>query len=136
MIDVVLRLILQVQGGNSIGDKIHIDDVNFVIRSERKHCQARQEHVRLHHIELSRLCMAAVAKDDARAEDGLRRVGKQNASHMFTEFLRAGVGIIVGTIPFDRLIFGDNLVAAFPCNRYRADFAEAGQAVVMLSVTS
>src|SRR4029077_16093164 len=61
---------------------------------------------------------------------------KQNVSHVFAEFLGAGVGIIVGAIPFDRLIFSDDFVAALPGYCDGADFAETPQAMIMLGVTS
>src|ERR1700756_4742991 len=105
MVSVVLRLIFQVQGGDGIGDEINVDDVDLVVRAKRQRRQSRQEDKRLHHVELSGLGMAAVAENDAGAKNRLGRIRKQNVSHVFAEFLGAGVGIIVGTIPLDRLIF-------------------------------
>ena len=47
MIDVVLRVRFLVQGGDRIGHKIHVDDIDLVGRPEGQNRQARQKHERL-----------------------------------------------------------------------------------------
>ncbi len=60
--------------------------------------------------------------------------GSSIARHVLAELLRARVGIVVGTVPFDRAILGHDFVAALARHRHRADLAEAPQAVIVLGV--
>ena len=132
MIGVVLRLFFLMQGGDRVGDKIHVHDVDLVLGAERQHRQARQEHERLHHVELRGLGMAAVAQHDAGPKNGVRRIRQQLPHHVLAKFLGARVGIVVGAVPIDGAVFGDHFVAALPRHRHRADLAEAAQAVIVL----
>ncbi len=59
-------------------------------------------------------------------------IRQQHPRHVLTKFLGARVGIVVGTIPFDRAIFGDDFVAALARYRDGADLAETPQAVIVL----
>ena len=65
------------EGGNRVRDKIHIDDVDSVVGTKRQDGQSGKEHECLHHIELSRFGVTAVAQHDARPEDRLRGIGQQ-----------------------------------------------------------
>ena len=50
---------------------------------------------------------------------------------MFAEFFRAGVRIVVGAIPIDRGVFLNYFVGALSGDGYRADVAEAAEAVLV-----
>src|SRR5579862_15712 len=108
MVDLVFRLLFLMQGSDRVGYKIDIYDVDFVVGSEWQCGKAGQENERLDHVELGGLGTAAIAQDDARPENGLRSVRKQDSRHVLAKFLGAGVGVVVGTIPFDRTILGDD----------------------------
>ena len=49
-------------------------------------------------------------------------------------FLRAGVGIVVGAVPFDGAIFRYDFVAALAGDGHGADFAETAQTVIVLGM--
>ena len=63
------RFFFLMQGGNRIGDEVHVHDVDLVLRPEGQHRQAGQEHERLYHVELRGFGIAAVAQNDAGTED-------------------------------------------------------------------
>ncbi len=132
MINVVLRIRLHVQGRNRIRHKIHIHNVNLVMRTKRQHRQSRQESERPHHVELRRLRMPAVPQYDAGPENRQRHVRQQLAHHVLAEFLRPRIGIVIRTIPLNRLIFRNNFVAAFPRHRHRTHVRKPLQPVIIL----
>src|ERR1700733_8139818 len=108
----MLRLVFLMNASNGIGDKIHINDVYFVRRTKWKHGKPGEENKRLHHVELRRLGMTAVAQNDTRTKDRARSIRKQYAHHVLAKLLGARVGIVVGTVPLDRPGFGHHFVAA------------------------
>ena len=57
-------------------------------------------------------------------------VGEQFAPHhVFAEFFRARVGIVVGAVPINRGIFGNDFVAALARHGHGRNLAESAQAV-------
>src|SRR6266446_10769299 len=101
MIGIALSPLLRVEGGDCVGNKIHIDDVHAIARTQWKRRQSSEEHKGAYHVELCSLGAAAVTQHDAGTKNSLRYVGQKLANHMLAEFLCASVGIIVGTIPID-----------------------------------
>ncbi len=75
---------------------------------------------------------AAVAQHDAGTKNGARHVGEKFAHHVLAEFFRARVRIVVGAVPVNRSVFGDDFVAARARHGDGGDLAEAAQAVGVL----
>ena len=67
---------LLVQGDDRVGNKVHGDDVNPVVRPQRQRGETGQEDKCAHDVELRRFGSVAVAQDDAGAEDGAGHVGE------------------------------------------------------------
>jgi hypothetical protein len=127
-------LLFLVQSCNGIRHEIDIDDVNLIVGTKWQGRQPCQENECLDHIELGGFGAPAVPKDDAWTKNRLGGIGQQHPCHVFAEFLGARVGIVIGTIPLDGMIFGDNLVLSLTGDSHRADLAEPAQAMVMLRV--
>src|SRR3954447_17019691 len=125
MIGIELRLILLMQSGDRIGNKIHIHYVDLVLRTERKRGQAGEKNERLDHIELRGLGATAVTQNDAGPEYRFWRVRQQDPGHVFTELLGSCVGIVIGAIPFDSMILGYDFVLPLSGYSHRTHFAEA-----------
>jgi hypothetical protein len=68
----------------------------------------------------------------AGAKYRLRRIGQQHSRHVLAEFLGARIRIVVGSVPLDGTILGDDFVATLSRHRYCAHFAESSQAVIVL----
>ena len=56
--------------------------------------------------------------------------GSKLPHHVLAEFLRAGVRIVVRTIPIDRRVFLDHFVGAMTCHGDGAHVAEAAEAML------
>jgi hypothetical protein len=60
--------------------------------------------------------------------------GQQLVQHVLAELLGAGVGVVVGALPVDDVVLGDDLVLALAADGDGGDVGEAAQAVVVLGV--
>ena len=87
MVGVVLRLLFLMQGSDRISNEIDVHDVDLVVRAERKRLQAGQENESFHHVELRRLRIAAVPKNDAGTEDGDGKSGNNSRTMCSPNFL-------------------------------------------------
>src|SRR5689334_19585497 len=79
--------------------------------------------------------MSAIPEDDARSKHSFRSIRQQNSRHVFAELFGAGIRIVVGTVPVNRVIFGDDFVAPLPGYSDRTYLTKAPETVVMLGVT-
>ena len=129
MVGVVRGLLFLMQGDDGVGHEIHRNDVNAISRAEGQDPQTCQEDEGLDHVELGGFPAAAVAQDDAGAEDGAGHVGEQFSNHVLAKFLGAGVGVVVGAVPVDGLLLAHHFVRALAGDGDGADVADAAQAV-------
>src|SRR4051812_567171 len=136
MIGVVLGALFHMQTRNCIRNKIYIHDVHAIARAQGQRRQSSKKNESAHHVELGRLCAAAVAENNAGSKNRLWRIGKQLANHVLAEFLSACIWIVIGTVPIDRLVFGDDLVLPLSRNRNRAYVTEAPQSVIVINLHS
>ena len=51
---------------------------------------------------------------------------------LFAEFLGAGVGIVIGTLPIDGAVLGNDFVLPLSRHRHRAYLAETPEAVIVV----
>src|ERR1700733_8533785 len=127
IINLVRWIIFLMQRGDGVGDEIHGADINAI---------AGEEDEGADHVELIGFGPAAIAQDDAGAEDGALNVWQQLANHVLAEFFGAGVRIVVGTVPIYCSVFLDYFVGTVSCDCYGADVAKAAQAVLVASALS
>ena len=132
MIGIILRIFFLMQRSNRVGDKVHIHDVDFVGRTKWKHRQSRQKHKCLHHLELGGFRVPAVTEYDAGTKNGEWNFRQKLPDHVLAKLLGSRIGIVIGTIPINGLIFPEDLIMALPRHRHRTDMTEAPQSVVMI----
>src|SRR5439155_15713135 len=87
-----------------------------------------------HHVKLRGFWTAAVSKNDAGPEDGSRHLRQKLPDHMLAEFLGTSVGIIVGAVPINGIVFRHDLILPFSRDCDRTHMAEAAKSVVMVHV--
>ena len=87
-----------------------------------------QEDKRPHHVELRCLGIAAVSQHNAGPENRQRHIRQQLAHHVLAKFLRARIRIVIGAVPIDRVVLGDDFVAALPATATVLTFEKAPQA--------
>ncbi len=133
MIGIVLRIFFLMQGGNRVRHKIHIHDVDLVVCDETAAPAVPPE------TRTPSPCRTAWSPDSgcrpARCWDGKSSSGtsgKKLPHHVLAELLGARIGIVIRTVPINRLVFGHHLVAALARHRHRAHMAEAPQPVIVV----
>ncbi len=62
------------QRGDGVGDEVYRDDIKAIAGAEGKHGEAGEEDEGAHHVELIGFGAAAIAEDDAGAENGALHV--------------------------------------------------------------
>src|SRR5579864_153341 len=132
MIGIVLRALLHVESGDGVGNEIYIDDIHAIFRPQWEERQSGEKYKGPHHVELRSLGAAAVTEHDAGTEDSFGYFRQKLANHVLAKLLSARVGIVVGAVPVNRIIFGDNFVLALAGNCDGADVAEAAQTVIVI----
>src|SRR6266446_3684867 len=108
MIGIILRIFFLMQRSNRVGDKVHI-----------------------HHVELRGFRVPAVTEYDAGAKNGEWNFRQKLPDHVLAKLLGSRIGIVIGTIPINGLIFPEDLIMALPRHRHRTDMTETPQSVVM-----
>src|SRR5579864_4998517 len=108
MIGIVLRALLHVESGDGVGNEIHIDDIHAIFRPQWEERQSGEKYEGPHHIELRGLSAAAVAEHDAGTEYGFRYFRQKLTNHVLAKLLSARVGIVVGAVPVNRILFRDD----------------------------
>src|SRR5579862_2674492 len=132
MVRIVLRLLFLMEGSNCSGYKIHIHDVDFVVRTKRQNRQSCEKNEGSDHVELRRLTTPTVPQNNTWAEDSDRDFGQELPDHVLAKFLGARVGIIVRAIPLNRSILGDDFVLAFAGNGNGAHMTETPHTMVVM----
>src|SRR6266536_6260198 len=124
MVRIVLGTLVRVKCGDRVCNKIYIDDVHVIARTQWKRRQSCEEHKGAYHVELRSLGAATVTKHDAGSENCLWYVGQKLTNHVLAEFFCARVGIVVRAVPVDGIVFGDHFILALSRHRDRAHMAE------------
>ena len=130
------RIIALVQSCNCARHVIHGNDIHLVRCAEGKRRKTGEKDECANHIELVCFRPAAIAENDARAENSARHIGQQLADHVLAEFLGSRVGIVIRAIPIDGFVFLHDLVRAVTGHGDRADVAETAQSVIVAGARS
>ena len=131
MVNLVQWIFFLMQRGDGVGDEIHRDDINAIAGAEGEHGEAGEKDEGADHVELIGFGAAAIAQDYARTENCALHVWQQLADHVLAELFGAGIGIVIRAVPVYRVVFLDDFVRALAGYGYRADVAEAAQAVLV-----
>ena len=136
MVNLVRGIRFLMQRNKGFGHVVHRNDIDPIRRAKRQERQSRQKHECPDHIKLRCFGPATVAEHDARTKHSSRNIVKQLAHHVFAEFFRPRVWIVVGAVPIDRSILGHHFVAAVARHGNRGNLAEAAQAVQVVGTPS
>jgi hypothetical protein len=132
MVDAVHGLLLLMDGHDRFADVVRRDNVDSIVRAQRKDRQAREQIKSLHHIELRGFRAAAIAHYDGWAKNCARHIRQKLGDHVLAKFLGACVWIVIRAGPIDGGIFGYDFVPAMTSNGHRGDVGIAAQSLTVL----
>src|SRR5438874_12887973 len=110
MVGIVLRIFFLMQLSDGVGDKVYVHDVDFVRRAKWKNRQPCQKYKCFHHLELRSFRITAISEDDAGTKYGEWNFRQKLPDHVLAKLLGPRIGLVIGTIPIDGLIFPDDLI--------------------------
>src|SRR5215469_1496698 len=124
---------LLMQGCNRVCHEVYGHNVDFVARTKGKSGQSRQENERPDHIELICFWATAVTQNDARTEYRTLHVRQKLPNHVFAEFFRACIWVVIRAVPVDCRIFLHHFVRPLSSDSNRAHMAETAQTMMIAS---